>query len=161
MTDSNILAIMETNGSPVVYHRNQSLIPCPCRTPQGFRDPRWHVENPAQPVCDANAMLPDPGQDANFTVKGFVQPVASTRGIRLAEEIGVFPVGEIQTDDHIGLLPTEYAGNVLEFSDWGAATEDYLVYNGRKYTVVNANLMPDALTGHVRGHWELALRLIA
>lgn len=160
-TNSQIRQILTTNGSNALFHRNESVTPCPCRTPEGFRDPKWHVLNPAQPVCDPNGFLPNPAVDVNVTVKAFVQPVSSTRGVRMTEERNVFEIGDIQSDDHVGIFPTDWVGVTLNFFDWGAANEDWIEYNGRRFTVVNVNLMPDALSGNAFGHWEVALRLIS
>lgn len=145
-------------GSDATIHRDDSLMPCPCRTPEGSRDPRWHLANLLATVCNENGFLPAANE---ILTKAFIQPVASTRGVRMSEERGVFPVGEIDTDDHVGIFPTKWNSQVIDFRNWGPANEDYIAYNGRKYTLVNVNLMPDALTGNPNGHWELALRLIS
>lgn len=36
-------AALRKMGSDIVYHREQGGIECPCRAPEGYRDPSWHV----------------------------------------------------------------------------------------------------------------------
>ena len=156
---SEFQALVNTNGSPVVYHRDDSTVICPCRTRDGFRDPIWHAQNPSEPVCNAAGMLPGAGT-VEINIKGFVHPVQSGAVRRLTSEQIVAMFGEIEADDHIGIFPYEWAGQTLNFYDWGEATEDWLRYNARKFQVVNANLIPDPETGSPFHHWEVGLRLI-
>jgi hypothetical protein len=155
----DFLNTVSTHGSIVVYHRDDSFTPCPCRTPEGFRDPIWHLENPSEPVCNNAGMLPS-AQTANFIVKGWVQPVQSGAVRRLTTEQLIQLFGEIQSDDHLGIFPCEWDGKILNFYDWGLATEDWIEYNGRRYTSVSANLIADPLTGNPFHHWEVGLRLL-
>lgn len=153
------LALLTTNGSSVHFHRDDSNTPCPCRTPEGFRDPVWHLQNPSAPVCNENGMLPSGGVDV--VVKAFMQPIQSTRATRLSAEQLEQMFGEIQADDHLGIFPCEWASETLDFYNWGRAGEDYVTYNGRKFTVVNANLIPDPSDGNPAHHWEIGARLIS
>jgi len=38
-TVAEFLALLSSNGSDAIYHRDDGATPCPCRTPEGFRDP--------------------------------------------------------------------------------------------------------------------------
>jgi len=93
-------------------------------------------------------------------VKGFVQPIQSTRATRLQDERILTMFGEFQLDDHLAILPCEWSGVTLDLYDWGDATEDWIEYNGRRFQVVNANLIPDPSDGNPKHHWEAGLRLI-
>jgi hypothetical protein len=104
-------------------------------------------------------MLPSP-LTAEFQVKGWVQPVQSGAVRRLTTEQVVELFGEIQADDHLGIFPCEWDGKLLNFYDWGLAAEDWIEYNGRKYTSVSANLIADPPSGNPYHHWEVGLRLI-
>jgi hypothetical protein len=68
--------------------------------------------------------------------------------------------GQVQTDDHVGIFPTTWAGNTLNFRDWSQTGAEYVVYDTRKFMVVNANLIPDPSDGNPYHHWEVALRLL-
>lgn len=152
-------SLTQTFGSDVQYHRDDSVTPCPCRTPEGYRDPLWHIQNPTAPVCNAAGMLPG-AATADFMIKGWVQPVQSGAVRRLIAEQMLEAFGEIQTDDQVGIFPVEWNGHTLNFFDWGLATEDWLIYAGRKFTVVNANLIAAPDTGNPWHHWETGLRMI-
>lgn len=160
-TIPDFLGILTQHGSDVIYHRDDSVIPCPCRTPQGSRDPVWHIQNPAAPVCNESGMLPQVGTTANFAVKAFVQPVQSGAVRRLTSEQIQQIFGEIESDDHIGFFPVQWAGKTLNFYQWGQSTEDYITYNARKYQCVSANLIPDPSDGNPWHHWEVGLRLVS
>lgn len=149
-------ALAQSNGSNAIFHRDDASVPCPCLTPEGNRDPIWHILNPTEPVCNEAGMLP--GSPIHLTVKAFVQPIQSTRATRLSSEILTAMFGEVQADDHLGIFPVSWAGVALNFYDWGRAGEDWVEYDGRTYTVVNANKLPgpEGMTDH---HWEVALRL--
>lgn len=271
---NEFLDLADAHGSTVKYFRADSMIPCPCRTPEGFRDPAWHkviedlavppgpvvvndngigtitgtvryatayryvipegtfhklrsetmglvlvarqtqviipefhvatvsatgvthlvlfrsinngvwnqigiwtdltlpvIDNnptgfvnatliPTPPICNEAAMLPDPAATQNVMVKAFVQPIQSTRATRLNNEILLQMFGDIESDDHLGIFPYQWGGTVLNFYDWGGSGEDFIEYRNRKYTVVNANLIPDPEDGDVPNHWEVGLRLI-
>lgn len=151
--------LLAAKASDVTYHRDDSLVPCPCRTPEGFRDPIWHDAHPEAPVCNENGYLPG-GDSVTATVKGFVQPIQSTRATRLQTELLIQMFGEIQSDDHLGIFPMDWNGVDLNFTSWSGSGEDYLIYNGRKFTVVNVNTIPDPDDGNPNHHNEVALRLI-
>jgi hypothetical protein len=148
-------------GSDAVYHKDSGLVPCPCRTPEGFRDPEWHLAHPTEPICNEAGFLPDPTTTTNISVKAFMQPIQSTRATRLSTEQLVQMFGEIQADDHLGIFPCEWSGTALDFYNWGTSGEDYVGYNGRRFTVVNANLIPDPDDGNPFHHWEIGARLIS
>ena len=152
------LNLIAQKGSNVLYHRNDSTNPCPCRTPEGFRDPLWHLENIGDEVCNAAGYLSN--GLVHVVVKGFCQPIQSTRATRLSTEYVTALFGEIVGDDHLGIFPVEWGGTRLEFHDWGRPSEDYVEYNGMRFTVVNANMIPDPGDGNPEHHWETGLRAI-
>lgn len=155
----DFIALVSQHGSDVLYHKDDSLVPCPCRTPEGFRDPIWHLQNPDEPVCNEAGMLPSSATE-NFMVKAFIQPVQSGAVRRLTTEQIIQFFGEVESDDHLGIFPTEWGTKTLNFYHWGAATEDWIEYNGRKYTAVSTNLIPDPDSGNPFHHWEVGLRLV-
>jgi hypothetical protein len=159
-TVPQFLSLLMTNGSDVRFRRSESMVPCPCRTPEGFRDPVWHLENPSAPVCDANGMLPDAGTTTDIIVKAFMQPIQSTRATRLSTEQLLQMFGEIQADDHLGIFPYEWSSVTLSFRNWGRAGEDFVEYNGQRFICINANLIPDPSDGNPAHHWEGGFRLI-
>jgi hypothetical protein len=67
--------------------------------------------------------------------------------------------GDVQTDDHVGIFPLTSGGIALNFEQWSAAGEDYILYRGRRFLVVNSNLIPDPADGEAH-HWEVGLRLM-
>jgi len=160
-TVTDFLNLLQAYGSTVTYHRDESMVPCPCLTPEGFRDPEWHIANPLAPVCNEQGFIPDPSSTTEISVKAFVQPAQSTRLTRLSDEYLNQLFGEVQTDDHVGIFPCQWSSTTLDFRDWSQSGEDYVVYNNRKFLVVNANLIPDPSDGNPNHHWELALRLIS
>ena len=153
-------SLLTLHGSTVLYHRDDSLVECPCLTPEGFRDPEWHYENPDAEVCNERGFLSDPGATVDISVKAFCMPIQSTRATRLTSEYLVAMFGEIQADDHLGIFPVSWSGQALEFSNWSQAGDDYILYAGNKYWVVNGNLIPDPSDGNPRHHWEVGLRLM-
>lgn len=152
--------LCQSNGSTVGYHRDQSMAECPCLTPEGFRDPIWHLQHPEEPECNSAGMLSDPTTSVNISLKGFFQPIQSGAVRRLTSEDIIQMFGDVQADDHLAILPCTWAGTVLDFYEWGQAGDDWLVYNGRKFTVVSTNLIPDPSDGNPRHHWELGCRLV-
>lgn len=159
-TVGSFVALATQHGSAVLFHRVDSLIPCPCLTPEGYRDPEWHDANPLEPVCNEEGMLPDPAHTVEITVNAFVQPIQSTRATRLSTEYLTQMFGEIQQDDHLGIFPESWEGVQLNFFDWSQSGADYIEYYERRFMVVNANLIPDPADGNPRHHWEVGLRLI-
>ena len=154
------LNLVNVNGSTCRYRRVDSMIPCPCLTPEGFRDPIWHSENPLEPICDENGMLPDPDNTVDISVKGFVQPIQSTRATRLSTEYIEQMFGQIQADDHLGIFPCVWSNKTLDFRNWSQSGEDFIEYDGQRFNVVNANKIPDPDGGDPNHHWEVGLRLI-
>lgn len=157
-TVPQFIKLLEVSGSPCIFHRDDSIEACPCRTPEGFRDPIWHAQNPEAPMCNESGMLPT--NPIHLSVRAFVQPIQSTRATRLQTEMLEQLFGEVQADDHLGLFPIFWAGAELNFRDWGRSGEDYLGYDGQYYTVVNVNTIPDPANGNPRHHSEVGMRLI-
>ena len=160
-TVPQFLALCAAKGSDVRYHKDSSLIACPCRTPEGFRDPEWHLAHPSDPVCNDAGFLPQPGTTVDTTVKAFMQPIQSTRATRLSTEQLIEMFGEIQADDHLGIFPIEWGSVGLDFEHWGTSGEDFVEYHNKKFTVVNSNLIPDPDDGNPYHHWEVGCRLIS
>lgn len=154
-------ALLTVHGSDVIYHRDDASTPCPCLTPEGFRDPEWHDAHPTAPVCNERGFLPGP-TSADFPIKAMVQPLISrSTGRKIPTEYLEQLYGTIQEDDMFGLFPTAWNGVQLDFNDWSQAGEDYIVYNSQKYLCINGKLVPDPADGNPRHHWECGLRLIA
>ena len=148
---------LSISGSDTVYHREEGTLPCPCRTPLGYRDPKWHALNPAAPVCNEQGMLTQTVTQA--VVKAFVQPVQAGAVRRLTTEYAQQLFGEVQMDDHLGIFPLVWGGVTLIFYDWSQSGEDYVLYDGRRFLVVSANKIPDPADG-LPHHWEVGLRLM-
>jgi len=145
------------HGSDVLYHREFGGTPCPCRTPEGNRDPAWHIANPGAQVCNEIGYLPSIEQ---FVVKAAVQAVSAggIRRSRASERIeGLFP-GEVQIDDHIGIFPCVWEGHILDFTNFSDTGEDYILYDNRRFIVVSQDKLPD-IDGDPNHHWELGLRM--
>lgn len=152
-----LLALLTAHGSDCIYHREHDGAPCPCRTPEGNRDPAWHIANPAAPVCNEIGYLPVVEE---FSVKAAVQAVSAggIRRSRASERIeGLFP-GEVQSDDHIGIFPVVWEGHTLDFTDFSDTGEDYILYDNRRLIVVSQDKLPD-IDGDPNHHWELGMRL--
>lgn len=160
-TVSQFDALVSAHGSDVLYSRSDAMISCPCRTPEGFRDPEWHYVNPTQQVCDEDGMLPDSANTLVLMVKAFVQPIQSTRATRLQTEYFTQMFGEVEADDHLGIFPCAWQGHELNFSDWPQTASSFVSYVNQPFLIVNANLIPDPSDGNPRHHWECGLRLIS
>src|SRR5215218_8156641 len=128
-------SIITQRGTTVLFHREDWTVPCPCRTPEGYRDPEWHMQNPLAPICNAEGFLSGP--TVTMPVKAWVQPIQSSRATRLSTEYleSMFP-GEIQADDHLGIFPVNFSSTRLEFRDWSQDGDDYIQFFGRKFIVV-------------------------
>lgn len=100
------------------------------------------------------------GTPVDIMVKGFVQPIQSTRATRLSTEYLQEVFGHIEADDHLGIFPVVWSGQRLEFSDWSQHGDDFIEYDGQRYFVINANMIPDPGDGNPEHHWELGLRVI-
>src|SRR4029077_18763404 len=85
-TVAQVNALFQLHGSDVRFFRSDSKVVCPCATPEGDRDPSWHLQRPTAPVCDPSGPLPDPPATVDVAIKGFVQPVTSARGAKLPPE---------------------------------------------------------------------------
>lgn len=147
---------LEDMGSDVIFHREEGGTLCPCITAQGFRDPEWHLAHPSDPVCNETGHLA--GTVTEFSFKASMQPAffrGSTRFAERQEEL----LGIVQEDDFIGILPVDWNGHVIDLEDWSSVGEDYLLYDGRRFTVVSNDMMPD-IDGNPRHHQEAGLRLI-
>lgn len=150
--------LLYRSGSNVIFHRDDSSTPCPCRTPEGNRDPIYHIQHPLAAMCNEAGFLPSGSPD--MEVKAFVQPIQSTRATRLTDEYLLQMFGQIEADDHLGIFPCEWNGKVINFDDWGQSGEDWVQYDGRRFTVVNSNTIPDPSDGNPKHHHEVGLRLI-
>lgn len=156
-TVTQFLGLLEAHGSDVTFHRDDSSVDCPCLTPEGFRDPEWHLLHPSEPMCNAEGKIPAVVQ---FLVKAFIQPAQSTRATRLSNEYIEELFGTFREDDHIGIFPVTWGGNTLDFEDWSQNGEDFIQYNGEKFFVVNVNLLPDPSDGNPQHHYEVGLRVL-
>lgn len=141
-------------GSNVIFHREDGGSSCPCRTPEGFRDPAWHRLNPDEPVCNEQGFLTTAME---IRVKASIQSAVSGQS-RAAQRSNAL-LGEVSADDKLGIFPCEWYGDVLDFTDWSDAGEDYIVYDGNRYMVVAADKLPD-VDGNASHHWEVGLRLL-
>jgi len=126
-----------------------------------FLDNFATVTGPAfvEPVlCNEAGEIPQ--NPVDVTVKAFVQPIQSTRATRLSTEYLQELFGVIEADDHLGIFPVTWSGATLKFDDWSQSGDDFIEYDGRRFYVVNANMIPDPGDGNPRHHWELGLRLL-
>lgn len=156
MSSSTVNDLLERRGTNVLYHRELHTQECPCRTPEGFRDPAWHKAHPTAPECNSAGYLSDP---VEATVKAFVQPVmAGRRSIAMQSITEMF--GQVQTDDHIGVFPVEWAGTQLEFDNWSQAGDEYIEYNTWRFVVVGWSAVPSPANAGIIHHYETALRRI-
>lgn len=152
-TVARFATMLEQMGSEVIFHREAATVPCPCRTPEGFRDPSWHRSHGAQ-VCNEQGFL---DEATEFTVKASIQPAFS--GLFRQGQRANDLLGEVRRDDKIGIFPCSWSGNVLDFDDWSDAGEDFIIYDGKRYMVVASDKLPD-VDGDPAHHFEVGLRLI-
>jgi len=155
-TIPQLVNLLNAHGSDVLYHREEGGTPCPCRTPEGFRDPAWHVLHPAEPICNELGML-DP-TITEFIVKAAVQPAQTRTFARQAERVDAL-LGEVEEDDHVGIFPVTWGGHTLDFDRWGEGGEDYIIYDSRRFIAVSSDKMPD-IDGDPDHHFEVGLRLV-
>jgi hypothetical protein len=113
---------------------------------------------PVPVICNEAGMLTLNPLD--FMVKAFVQPIQSTRATRLSTEYIQEIFGVVEADDHLGIFPVNWSGKRLDFDQWSQSGEDFIEYNGSRFFVVNANMIPDPGDGNPEHHWELGLRMI-
>lgn len=149
-------ALLTSMGSDVTYHKEEGGVPCPCRTPEGFRDPAWHLANPLEPVCNEEGILPEVVTDV--IVKASVQPATIGQRGRAAERANAL-LGDVQRDDHFGIFPVTWGGVTLDFSDFSDSGDDFIVYDSRRFLVVACDKIPD-VDGDPNHHWEVGLRLV-
>jgi hypothetical protein len=67
-TRAKFESLVASNGSDVVFHREQGGTVCPCVSPEGYRDLTWHKTHPDEPLCNEQGRL-DP-VITNLTGKG-------------------------------------------------------------------------------------------
>lgn len=155
--DSMIL-LRSVDGGPLMYLAviHPGDVQWIDNQPVGYVNPIGAIPE----ICNEQGLLAY-GQSADPVVKAFIHPAQSTRMTRLADEYLQQIFGEIQSDDHVGVFPCQWKGNTLNFRDWSQSGSEYVIYDERKFTVVNANLIPDPSDGNPYHHWEVALRLIS
>lgn len=149
--------LVNRNGSKVTYHRESGGTVCPCVTPEGFRSPKWHVDNPDAVVCNEDGKLAAVVTD--IQCRAFVQPVQSSRSTRMNSEYITEMFGQVMTDDHLGIFPLKAGSVDLDFRDWDQAGSEYVTYDDQRFIVVASNKIPDPANGAPH-HWEIALRLV-
>jgi hypothetical protein len=159
-TVPSFTTLLNTHASVARFYRSSDAgIPCPCRTPEGFRDPGWHLSAPPDtPLCNEAGLLP--ANPIDVIVKAFVQPIQSTRATRLSTEYIQEIFGNVEADDHLGIFPVNWGGKRLEFNDWSQSGDDFIEYSGERFFCINANMIPDPGDGNPEHHWEVGLRLI-
>lgn len=149
--------LVADRGSVVVFHREGDGTGCPCLSPEGYRNLKWHRDNPDEPICNEQGKL-DPAV-TELSGKAFVQPVQSGATRRLTSDYAIQLFGEVQQDDHVGMFPEKFNGVTLDFNEWDQSGEDYILYDSRRFLVVNVNRIPAPDTGELH-HIETGLRLI-
>ncbi len=154
---AQFINLVTAHGSMGVFHRESGGTDCLCISPEGYRSPEWHLDNPSEPVCNEQGKL---GLTIiNVAIKGFFQPVQSSRATRLSTEYVEQLFGQLETDDYLLIAPLEWGGVTFNFNDWDQSGEDYILYMNRRYFVVNTNLLPDPGDGSPHHH-EIGLRLV-
>lgn len=116
----------------------------------------WHRDHPLAPLCNEQGKLSQ--VITEVTGKAFVQPVQSGATRRLTTEYIESMFDEVQTDDHVGIFPDSFASVTLNFDDWDQSGEDFIMYDNRRFIVVNVNKIPAPDTGLLH-HYECGLRL--
>ncbi len=150
-------ALLNSKGSNAIYHRESAGQDCPCLSPEGYRTPRWHLDNPLEPVCNEEGKINV--VTTSVTVKAFVQPIATARSVRMATEYIYALFGEVRADDHFGIFPLVWSNVSLDFDDWSQSGRDYIEYDNHRYIVVSSNRIPDPSDGGPH-HYEVGLRRI-
>jgi hypothetical protein len=156
---SDFLGLVALRGSEIGYRRVLGYRDCNCVTPEGFRNPRFHLESGQLPVCNEEGKIPT--EVIDVTIKGFCQPIQSTRATRLTSEVLIQLFGEVQADDHLVIAPCVWEGLTLDFMNWSQSGDEFIYYDGQYYLVINANKIPDPETGDPNHHWEAGLRKIS
>jgi hypothetical protein len=101
-----------------------------------------------------------PQDPIDVIVKAFVQPIQSTRATRLSTEYIQEVFGQVEADDHLGIFPISWGGVELRFDQWSQSGDDFIEYNGKRFFVINSNIIPDPGDGNPKHHFEVGLRLI-
>lgn len=165
MSIQSFISLTERKGSNALFHRDYSSIPCPCRTPEGYRDPAWHLANPDFPVCNMGGFLPaNDNEIVNIAIKGFIQPLLG-QGRRIQQTVGQFEemLGNIEVSDHYCMFPVTWGGSLLDFSNWSRTGDEYIEYIGQYFThrfiITGATLIPDPATGEMGHHWECLAKI--
>jgi hypothetical protein len=146
---------LQRMGSDVIFHHEEPGEECPCRTPEGFRDPTWHRNHLDATVCNEQGYLNPVVTE--YIVKAMIQPAISrprSRGVQLADDT----FGSLDRDDKLGIFPCVWNGRTLNFRTSSEAGEDFVVYDGDRYIVVSSDKLPD-IDGDPNHHWECGLRL--
>lgn len=168
MSISSFNQLLQRKGHDVTIVRDNSSLPCPCLTPQGYRNPEWHIENSNFPVCNKAGFLPANNEEiVVVTVKAFIQPILASRSSRMALAMNSGMVekdfGNVLADTQLGIFPVRWNGNFIDFRDWSRAGTDYITIASdafdRKFTVVGVVLIPDPITGNAEHHYETNLRV--
>jgi hypothetical protein len=92
-----------------------------------------------------------------YTVRAAVQPVRM-RYNRAAQRVNDL-LGDVESGDRIGIFPCTWQGQVIVLDDFNEAGSDYIMYDDKKYMVVNADKVPD-VDGYASHHWEIGMRLL-
>ena len=101
-----------------------------------------------------------PTNPVDVIVKAFVQPIQSTRATRLSTEYIQEVFGQVEADDHLGIFPITWNGVNLKFDMWSQSGDDFIEYDGKRFFVINSNIIPDPGDGNPKHHFEVGLRLI-
>lgn len=109
-------------------------------------------------LCNEAGMIPQAPVDV--IVKAFVQPIQSTRATRLSTEYLQEVFGNIEADDHLGIFPVTWNGVFLKFDDWSQSGDDFIEYDGKRFFVINSNMIPDPGDGNPHHHYEVGMRMI-
>lgn len=155
----SITDLMNKKGTTIVWHREADLAPCPCLTPEGFRDPTWHAAHPQAIVCTDAGFLPDPFL-VNF--KGFMQPISmgrTGRGSSVRQYVAEM-FGDVRVDDYVGMFPYDWYGQILDFSDFSQKGDEWIEWNGWRFIIIAWPLIPDPFDTSKFHHWECLLRRI-
>lgn len=149
--------LFQRKGAITTYHREKYTTLCPCVTPEGFRDPIWHKNNPTAPVCNERGYLSDP---IEFQIRAFVQPIYGSRRLSAINQNLLQTFGEIEIDDHLAIVPTEWNGVPLTFDNWSDAGDEWIGYNDKRFIVISWIEIPDPHNSQNIHHFELSLRRI-
>lgn len=163
--NSSFNRLVERKASTSLFHRDYSSIPCPCRTPEGYRDPAWHEGHLDFPVCNMGGFLHATNDEiVNISIKAFIQPLLG-QGRRIAQTVGQTEemLGNIEVSDHYGIFPVVWHGKLLNFDNWSRTGDEYIEYIGtyftRRFIVIGATLVPDPITGAMGHHWECLMKI--